>query len=109
MILTVGSHFKAPYETYAHVRVAARQTDLSQEQIDLIKDGGKPKDLSEADGLAFDAAKALCEKPGPLEKGIYDGLVKHFGKKGALAVVHYVALYAYTCVLLNGCDVSVPE
>ena len=59
--------------------------------------------------MAFDAAMALCEEKGPLKRELWHGCVNEFGREGALALVHYVGLYAYTCVLLNGCDVGLPE
>ena len=31
------------------------------------------------------------------------------GKMGALALVHFVGFYSYTAVLINGCDVRLPE
>lgn len=48
-------------------------------------------------------------KPGPLKKESWDAVVKELGRKGALALVHFVGMYAYTCILLNGCDVPLPE
>jgi 4-carboxymuconolactone decarboxylase len=52
---------------------------------------------------------ALSREPGPLSRELWHGCVNEFGRDGALALIHYVGLYAYTCVLLNGCDVALPE
>lgn len=109
VILATGSHFKGVYETYAHERVALKTTDLTKEQINQIKVGKKPQDLDAKASVAFDAAIKLASNPGPLKKESWDNLVEKLGEQGALAVVHYVGLYAYTCVLLNGCDVQLPQ
>ncbi|CZR58871.1 uncharacterized protein PAC_08763 [Phialocephala subalpina] len=109
VILATGAHYKGVYETYAHERVALKTTDLTKEQIKMIKSGEKPKDLGKGESVAFDATMELVGKPGPLAKERWDEVVKEFGEQGALALVHYVGLYAYTCILLNGCDVSLPE
>lgn len=108
VILATGSHFKGVYETYAHERVALKTTDLTEEQINQIKVGKKPQNLDAKASVAFDAAIELANKPGPLKKESWNNLVKELGEQGALAVVRYVGLYAYTCVLLNGCDVQLP-
>lgn len=82
---------------------------MSKEQVNLIKVGKKPLDLSEECEIAFDAAIELSNKPGPLRKEVWEKLEKQFGRKGGLALMHYVGLYAYTCVLLNGADVGLPD
>jgi hypothetical protein len=51
----------------------------------------------------------VVKKPGPLKREIWDSVVREFGKQGAMVLVHYCGLYAYTCILLNGCDVPLPE
>jgi len=85
-----------------------KTTDLTKEQINKIKVGQKPQDLDTGSSVAFDATMELVKKPGPLKKESWDAVVKEFGKQGALALIHYVGLYMYTCVLLNGCDVPLP-
>lgn len=109
-ILATGAHYGSVYEIYAHERVAAKTTDLTQKQIDDIKAGKKPEGLSEAADVAYDMAKKLVHGRGGLEEGVWKKAVEKLGgKEGAQAVAQYVGLYAYTCVLLNACDVPVPE
>lgn len=108
-ILATGSRYKAVYEIYAHERVAVATTALNQTQVDQIKMGKKPGDLDTAAAAAFDVAIALSNKAGPLDARLWEALVKEVGKEGALACVHYVGVYAYTCVLLNACDIGVPD
>lgn len=109
MILATGSHYQAVYETYAHERVALKTTSLTKEQIVQIKKGEKPEDLDQEGGVAFDATMELVKKQGPLGKKMWEKVVAEFGKEGASALVYHVGVYAYTCLLLNGCDVSPPE
>ncbi|KAF7845852.1 hypothetical protein BT93_L0348 [Corymbia citriodora subsp. variegata] len=108
-ILTTGSYFKAAYEIYAHEKVAVAKTELTRDQVKKITSGEKPDDLDEECSIAFDTAMELVKKPGPLSKQNWDRLNKAFGQQGALALIHFVGYYCYTCVLLNGCDVPVPD
>lgn len=108
-ILACGGHFQAAYELYAHEAVATNAAVLSKEQIEMIKKGDKAKDLNEDCSLAFDVAKQLCATPGPLPQAYWDRCVKAFGRDGTLALVHYIGLYAYICILLNAADAPVPE
>jgi 4-carboxymuconolactone decarboxylase len=111
-ILVTGSHFQSSYEIYAHERVAASSTSLTKAQISSIKKGKKPEGLDKEAGLAFEATVELLGmegKKGGLGKERWQELRGTFGEEGTLMLVHYVGLYAYTCVLLNGCDVPVPE
>ncbi|GAB7354787.1 hypothetical protein MBLNU459_g5183t1 [Dothideomycetes sp. NU459] len=108
-ILATGSYFQAVYEIYAHERVAVANTDLNQEQVDMIKNGKKPDGLDDQCSVAFDVAIQLSRTPGPLSGEHWDKAEKVLGKQGTLALIHYVGYYAYTCILLNGCDVPVPD
>lgn len=110
-ILATGSTFKAGYELYAHGKVA-ESTKLSEKQIALIKDGKKPEGsekLDEACEIAFDVAIELSRKQGPLSDALFKRAYDTLGQQGAAALIHYVALYAYTCVFLNGVAAPVPE
>lgn len=110
-ILATGSTFKAGYELYAHGKVA-ESTKLSEKQISLIKEGKKPEgpdNLDEACEIAFDVAIELSRKQGPLSDELFSRAYKKLGQEGTAALIHYVALYAYTCVFLNGVAAPVPE
>ncbi|CAF9910401.1 hypothetical protein IMSHALPRED_009189 [Imshaugia aleurites] len=109
-ILATGSRFKAKYELYAHERVAA-STSLTAAQIDSVKSGKKPfgdDALDEQGNVAFDVAMELSHKQGPMTDANWKRAEHAFGKEGAAALIHYVGVYAYTCVLLNGVDAPVP-
>jgi hypothetical protein len=55
VILATGSHYQAPYEIYAHERIALKATNLTKDQIYQIKNGQKPEDLESGASIAFDA------------------------------------------------------
>ncbi|KAK5137021.1 hypothetical protein LTR08_001030 [Meristemomyces frigidus] len=108
-ILSTGAHYKALYELYAHGNVAAQTTGLFTEQVEQICDGKKPEGLNEGCSVAYDIAKHLSSIPGPLPKDLWDRSTKALGKDGTLALVHYVGMYAYTCIILNAMDAPVPK
>ncbi|KAH9845279.1 hypothetical protein Tdes44962_MAKER01289 [Teratosphaeria destructans] len=108
-ILAVGAHYKAGFELYSHVQVANKATNLSEKQVGAIASGTKPSDLGERENVAYDVAKHLAATPGPMPQNLWDRSMKAFGKEGTVALVHYVGLYAYTCVILNAIDAPVPK
>ena len=110
-ILATGSTFKAGYELYAHGKVAA-STNLSDQQISLIKQGKKPdgnETLNDACSVAFDVAIELSRKQGPLSDETFAKAEKQLGREGTEELIHYVALYAYTCDFQNGDAAPVPD
>ena len=111
LILAVGSVYKAGYELYAHENVAEKTGVLSRAQIESVMDGVKPGGqdrLDESCELAFDVAIQLSKGGGPLEDGLYERAMKTFGQEGTAALIHYVGMYAYTCIVINGVNASVP-
>jgi len=109
-ILVTGHQWNAAYETYAHERVAEADTELSREQIDAVKVGKKPEGLDEDCDVAFDVTMELLKvRKGRLGDEMWERAEKVLGKMGALALVHFVGFYSYTAVLINGCDVPLPE
>ena len=51
----------------------------------------------------------LVTKKGPLRRERWNEVVETFGREGGAALLQYVGLYAYTCVLLNGGDMQLPQ
>ena len=60
MILVIGTHFRADYETYAHSAVA-RATGINEEQIKTITAGDRPSGESDEAEMAYDTAAALLK------------------------------------------------
>ena len=110
-ILATGSSFKSKYELYAHERLAVA-TSLTKSQVESVKNGKRPvgnDSLDEQGEVAYDVAIELSHKQGPMTDTNWKRAEKAFGKHGAAALIQYVGVYAYTCVLLNGVDAPVPE
>lgn len=108
-ILTVGAHFQASYELYAHVNVAVKKVGMDEGVVKAIAAGKKPEGMNAGCDAAYDTAKYLVATPGPLPKDLWQKCLDAFGKEGTVALVHYVGAYAYTCVMLNAMDCPVPE
>ena len=109
-ILVTGHVFDSRYELYSHERLAA-ETGLSAIQIEAVKQGKKPSGVDALDeqcDLAFDMAMVLTVRRGPLSEEMWVRAETKLGKTGAMALVQYVALYSYTCILLNAVDEPVP-
>ncbi|KAK3696004.1 hypothetical protein LTR37_018222 [Vermiconidia calcicola] len=108
-ILTVGAHYQAGYELYAHTHVAHKVVGMPLAIVDAVSKGQKPDGLNEGCSVAFDVATHLTKTPGPLPRELWERSMECFGKEGTVALCHYVGAYAYTCVLLNAMDCPVPQ
>ncbi|KAK1055659.1 hypothetical protein LTR12_008531 [Friedmanniomyces endolithicus] len=100
-ILAVGARFQAG--------MAVKTTKLGEERVRLIAAGEKPRDMDEESGVAYDVATYLSSKPGALPQEMWERSVRVLGREGTVALVHFVGLYAYTCIVLNAIDAPVPE
>ena len=107
VILTVGSHFDAAYELYAHCAIA-RQSGLSERQIGALVVGEKPDGLSEEEAIAFACAKALA-RGGVLPGFLYAAARKSFGETGVAHLAYLASFYAFVSMTLNAHDVPAPE
>ena len=109
-ILTVGAHYKAVYELYAHVNVAVKKAGLSKEVANAIARGERPGGMNEGCQAAYDVATYLVQKPGPLSKELWERSLKNFGKDGTAALANYVCFHPSSlftvwliCVLIGFC------
>lgn len=109
VILTTGALFNCQYERYAHENVAEKTGALSAAHVEDLAQGRKPADAGDAVSTAYDVTMGLVETKGPLDEALFQRAQKQFGDDGALALIHYAGLYAYTCILLNGAYVSIPK
>ncbi len=106
-ILTVGAHFNAAYEIYAHTAIAG-SLGMSPERLSALCAGTRPADLDAAEAAAFDCANALV-KGGPLPEPCYRQAVATFGQHGANQLFYLIALYCAVAVLLNAYDTPAPK
>lgn len=107
VILTVGAHFEAAYELYAHCALA-RDATLTDRQIATLCAGRRPEDLSEPETIAFDCA-AILARGGVLPGFLYAAAKKEFGSKGFSHLTYLAAFYAFVSVTLNAYDIPAPE
>jgi hypothetical protein len=109
-ILCVGYQYGAEYEIYAHSRLAI-EAGLGKDAVRAICTGqrGAGKGWTLECDLAWDVAVELAKGKGKLGDETFKRCVGILGEEGTLALIHYVGFYGYTCVLLNGCGVGVPE
>lgn len=106
-ILTVGAHFNAAYEIYAHIAVAETE-HMPPERIATLVARVKPIDFTREESVAYDTAFALCHG-GVLPEPLYRLTVETFGQHGANELFYLVGLYALVSVTLNAFNVPVPE
>ena len=104
VILTVGGHFNAAYEMYAHSAVAAR-SGLTAEQIATLCAGGRPTDLTREPTLAIEVTVALL-KGGVVPAPTYEAVVATLGQDALDTIVFVTTHYSMICTLLNAYDVA---
>lgn len=105
IILATGSVFKATYEIYAHSRVAEKQVELTHQQVVDAREGRTPEGLTQQEKVAYEVSLKLAGTPRDLDAVSWSAAKKELGEQGFLSLVHYVGIYAYTCMLLNAAAV----
>ncbi len=106
IILVTGARFTSRYEIYAHELVAG-DAGLSEAKIASLAAGGRPGDLNEEEGIAFDVASVLV-RGAQLPDSTYRAAVAAFEEQGVAEMIYLVGFYCLISVLLNGYDAAVP-
>lgn len=106
-IVVTGTHFRARYELYAHIRVG-ELVGLTDAKIATIAAGQKPADLTEQEAMSYDFSSALVSGA-VIPQVLYDRAVGYFGQEGVAELIYLVSLYSSVSILLNGFDVPVPD
>ena len=106
IILVTGARFTSRYEIYAHELVAG-DAGLSEAKIASLAAGGRPGDLNEEEGIAFDVASVLV-RGAQLPDSTYRAAVAAFEEQGIAEMIYLVGFYCLISVLLNGYDAAVP-
>ena len=104
VVLTVGGHFNAAYEIYAHATLGAQQ-GLTVDQVATLSAGERPTDLTLEQALATEMTAALLRGgvvPGPL----YEAVVATLGQDALDTIVFVTIHYFAICTMLNAYDVS---
>ena len=108
-IIATGSVFKSKYELYAH-KIIGKTVGLSDAQVESISEGLKPEGdnaLNETEEIAFEVAIELAGGH-HLGDTTWKRAESTLGKVGAGALIQYVSVYSFICLLLNGIDAASP-
>jgi 4-carboxymuconolactone decarboxylase len=106
MVITVGAHWKAEFEWYAHARMA-RANGVPGSVIDAIGAGDDPPFENEDDAVMYRAARQLVEE-GRLDDATFEAAERVVGHKGLVEVISLCGFYTLISFLLNGFEVPVP-
>ena len=106
-ILTVGAHFGARYEIYAH-EIMAAVAGLSDSQIASLAIGVCPTDLPSAETIAHHVADALARGQ-TLPASTYARAVALLGLDGVGELAFLIGGYCLISMTLNCFDSPVPD
>jgi 4-carboxymuconolactone decarboxylase len=106
-ILTVGVHWKAEFEFWAHANVA-RTEGVDETILEALRDGGDPPFKTAPQRLVHTAAQQLLAD-GDLPRGRRDELADALGWPATVEFVALVGFYCMVCFTLKTFDVELPE
>jgi 4-carboxymuconolactone decarboxylase len=105
-ILTVGAKWMAEYEWWAHCKVGRRE-GVSDETIDAIHRGERPRLSDPVDQAAHDFTAALLET-GRVDPELYDAARTQLGDGGLVELVTLAGFYTLVSFTLNAFEVPLP-
>lgn len=105
-ILTVGAAFGSRFELYAH-EIMAKVFGLSPAVIATLAASGRPKELSEEEGVAHDVAYALVNGR-IVPDSTYRYALQLLGQDGVGELLFLIAGYSLIAMILNGFDMPAP-
>lgn len=104
-IITVGRHFEAEYEWWAHVNVGKKE-GLSQETIDAVLAGKTPADPAEATVYQF---VSDLQSKNRVSDDLYKQALDLLGEQGVTELVFLAGYYATISHILNAFAVGLPS
>ncbi|KAK2767750.1 hypothetical protein FQN54_003908 [Arachnomyces sp. PD_36] len=112
-ILPVLSYTKAAYALYAHSKLGLK-AGLTEAQVADAKEGRLPCDISESEAAGFQFAKGILEQlvqggGGRVKDEVFEKAKGVLGTDKVAAVMHTVASFMYSGVMMNAGDVQAPE
>ena len=105
-IITVGAHWRAEFEWFAHARLAA-EAGVTAEVIDAIRVGRTPAFERDDERIVHAAARQLVSSGG-LDDGVYGEVFALFGPEGAVQLVSLCGYYSLVSFTLNAFQVELP-
>ncbi|OBB95285.1 carboxymuconolactone decarboxylase family protein [Mycobacterium sp. 852002-40037_SCH5390672] len=106
VILTVGAVWRAPYELYAHSRVAQR-AGLSKTVITELAGGGEPEQLTNAQTAAHRLARQLSTSH-CVDDAVYGQAERIFGESGVFDIAVLAGTYHAVCAILTAFAIPAP-
>ena len=104
-IITVGAHWRAEFEWWAHSRMALHH-GVSQEAVDAIASGATPP-LPDDERIVHTVARQLVEH-GHVDRATYDAARELLGDRGIVELVTLCGYYTLVSFTLNAFDVALP-
>src|SRR3954451_15585366 len=104
-IITVGAHWRAEFEWWAHSRMAL-QHGVSQETVDAIARGATPS-LPDDERVVHAVARQLVAD-GHVDQGTYDAARDLLGDRGIVELITLCGYYTLVSFTLNAFDVPLP-
>ena len=105
-ICTMGGHWRANFEFWAHARLAVN-AGVSDEAIDAIRDGGAPDFGNDQHQTIYQFGRELIENQRVSDQ-TYDTLKGMIGESGVFEVASVMGYYALVSIGLNTFNVAMP-
>ena len=105
-ICTMGGHWRANFEFWAHARLA-KHAGVSEGAIDAIRDGERPFFGDERQQTVYEFGRELIENQRVSDE-TYDALKGMIGENGVFEVASVMGYYALVSIGLNTFNVGMP-
>ncbi|HET6963560.1 MAG TPA: carboxymuconolactone decarboxylase family protein [Acidimicrobiales bacterium] len=105
-IITVGAHWKAEFEWWAHSRMA-REAGLSPEVIEAVRGGTSPPFSDDSERIVHAVAGELV-RTGSVSDATYGQAEAVLGPAGLVELVSLCGYYTLVCFTLNAFTVPLP-
>jgi 4-carboxymuconolactone decarboxylase len=106
-IITVGRHWKAEFEWFAHAPIAIRE-GVSEDIVEVIKDGETPEFADPDEAAVHGFVRALLET-GRTDDETYADMKARFGEDGIVELTGIVGHYTGVAMTLNTFEIVPPE
>ncbi len=105
-ICTIGRHWRANFEFWAHARLAVN-AGVSADAIEAIRDGRQPDFGDERQQTVYRFGRELIERQ-RVSDATYEALKGMIGERGVFEVASVMGYYALVSIGLNTFDVAMP-
>jgi 4-carboxymuconolactone decarboxylase len=105
-IITVGAHWRAEFEWWAHSRMA-RHHGVAPAVIEAIAGGDFPEFERDDERVVYTVARELLES-GRIDQSTFDAARQLLGDRGIVELVTLCGYYTLVSFTLNGFDAALP-